>query len=107
MSAVLSPGLTRAGGGSVRISIPPEAHLAKFRLELMTSDYRMYRAVIQLAEGEELVSQNNLHPNSRHEVVVLVPTDLLHSGDYQILLAGKTVDGKYEPAATYSFQIAR
>src|SRR6185436_17099506 len=44
----------------------------------------------------------NSNPNSRHEVVVLVPTDLLHSGDCQILLAGKTVDGKYEPAATYS-----
>lgn len=46
---------------------------------------RSYFALIRLAEGEELVLQNNLNPNSRHDVVVLVPTDLLHSGDYQIL----------------------
>lgn len=106
ISAMLSPGLTRSDVASRRIFIPPKANLAKFELELLASDYRLYRAIVRLAGGEELVTQSNLKPSSRH-VIVLVPTDMLRSGDYQILLAGKTADGDYEPAATYSFRITR
>jgi hypothetical protein len=107
ISAVLSPGLTRSGGGSRRILIPPRADLAKLKLELFTSEYQLYRALLRHPDGEEMLSQSNLRPDPRHEVIVLVPTDLLSSGEYQIVLAGRTANGNYEPAATYLFRIVR
>jgi hypothetical protein len=105
--AVLSPGLLRSGGTYTQISIPPHTYIAQLKLELLTGDYPSYRATVQPAEGYDVLSQGHLRPNSRHQITLLVPTDRLLPGDYQILVSGENEDGTYQSIATYSFRVVR
>jgi hypothetical protein len=107
ITAALSPGLTRSAGAYARISIPQQAYLAHFKLELLDEDYSSFRAVVQQADGHDILSQSHLRPNSRRELMLVVPAELLGPGDYQILLSGENKDGNYESMASYSFRIVR
>jgi len=107
IAAALSPGLTRSAGAYARITIPRQAYLAHIKLELLDEGYSSFRAVVQLADGHDILAQSHLRPNSRHEVTLVVPAELLGPGDYEILLSGENKDGNYESVAKYSFRIVR
>jgi hypothetical protein len=106
---VLSTGLLRSEGSVTRIVIPSDAQLIGLRLELPRDDYPRYRAVLYDAEAEEIWVQSKLIARTgdgRGAVTVVLPSELLSRGDYQLKLSGTNRVGSPQSVAAYSFRVA-
>jgi hypothetical protein len=107
---VLSAPLVRSDGSLNRIVVPAGAEVIRLRLELPGQDYRTYRAVLYDAEAEELWSQSKLTAESRggrRSITVVVPSQVLPRGDYQLQLSGAAERGAQEVIATYGLRVIR
>jgi hypothetical protein len=108
-AATLSPGLSRGGGETSRLSVPADATTVQLRLTLEGGGYARYRASLR-SEGAELLSDDALAPESAggdSYVTLNLPAALMPPGDYQVALAGQGADGRYEPAGSYPFRVVR
>jgi hypothetical protein len=108
LTVPLIPGMLRDGGTLARVEVPQQAQAVRFRLALTGPGYRSYRAVFYDADAEELWAASNLHVASgdaSKSLTVVVPSELLRRGDYEIRLSGISQRGKEQTAATYRFRI--
>lgn len=101
------PKAQRAGGETIRITIPPGANdIVRLELSLESAEAATYRAELFTAEGQSItvgpevrVSSSNLQA----KVVLDVPARLLKVGDYQIKLS-RTAGGSVQDVGRYYFR---
>jgi hypothetical protein len=77
-------------------------------LHLDGDDSSPYRAVLYDEAGDVIWSQAKLKAESisgRSAVVVLVPSAVLSSGEYELKLSAATARRDLEVVATYSFRV--
>ena len=131
--ATLTPGLTRDGGDTTRIRIPPDKKVVRLELQLEslasssqsgspTDNYRSYTAELRTSENSTILRRDNLlaevksnrseaignrseAQGSRQVVNLDVPAEDLRSGDYNVRLSGVGASGATEPIGRYSFRI--
>jgi hypothetical protein len=103
----LTTGLLRAGGSLPRLTWPADTRLVRLRLELPANDYPAYRAVLLDSDGDEIWAASKLRADDTGQVavVLVLPSVLLPSGDYQAKLSGIAVDSKLERLASYPFRV--
>jgi hypothetical protein len=104
----LSAGLLRGGGALTRIAVPAGAQVVRLRLELPADDHPRYRAVLYDGNAEELWAGSKLTPerlDGRRTVTLVLPSQLLARGDYQIKLGTAPADGQFDVLATYNFRV--
>ncbi len=107
---VLTVGMLRGQPGSTtRIAIPDDAQTIRLRLALPADVYSRYRGALLNADGQELLSVNNLKSEAedggRATALMVLPTEGLARGDYQVRLAGSRTPARWNDVATYTFRI--
>lgn len=106
----LVAGLLRAGGTLPRIAVPNDAAVVRLRLELPGDEYPRYRASLRDADGNEIWTVSMLRAereSGETSVTLVVPTEVLPRGDYQVKVSGVRPGGGAEPLATYSLRVSR
>jgi hypothetical protein len=111
VSFVLTPGAVRAAGQAKRLLIPSQAEAVRFAIEFGGSpNYSSYRAVLQTAEFTEVWSETSLTArpgDSKNQISVTVPTNVLPSGDYVMHIQGVLAGREPEAIASYTFRVLR
>jgi len=106
----LTRGIVRDAGTLRRAVVPSGASLVELRLDLVAPDYPSYRAVLQDAAGEEIITQNKLKAikvGDRHLVFVTLPESLVPRGDYSLKLSGRSATGDFEDLGSYDLRVIR
>jgi len=104
----LTSGRLRGPGSGARLSISSNAQHVRLELQLPGNDSSPYRAVLYDEAGDVIWSQAKLKAESisgRSAVVVLVPSAVLSSGEYELKLSAATARRDLEVVATYSFRV--
>ena len=108
LAVVLTPGLTREGGETKRISIPPGIETVQLRLELSAINYQTYRVVLLTGESANVWSRENLKPETlagEKFLRVNLPAKTLRRDDYRIKVSGWLGDDNYEDIGRYPFRV--
>lgn len=109
VTAVLTPGLSRAGGETTRISIPTDKDTVQLRLALPSGDYEKYNVAIS-AQGTKVWTGTDLRPQQLPEgkfIVLDVPAGTFRRDDYQVNLSGQLADSSLEDVTSYTFRVSR
>lgn len=110
VSFPLTPGLVRDFGAMKKLIIPPATELAQLSLSVDGENYDNYRAVLQGASGEEVLSLNRLsitRKNGIGTIVMPIPVGLLEPGDYIVKLIGLKSGSSPEDIGKYYFRVLR
>jgi hypothetical protein len=105
---ILRQNLVREDVGPRRVEITAKVTLVRLLLEVPSGSQVSYKAVLQTAVGEDLVSTGDLKArkdNGAQFVVTTVPARFLTSADYQIRLIGISPDGRTTDVGLYPFQV--
>jgi hypothetical protein len=65
------------------------------------AEYRDYRATLSDAKGRTVWQQEHLAPAPPAAMGIILPSNLFHTGDYELKLEGVTRDARYFPAAHF------
>jgi len=95
----LSP--TRGAQATRTIRIPESPRWMLLALELDTSQYHDYRAVLQDGSRQAAWTSGDLKADSPDAIGVALPSRILQPGDYVLVLEGQAADGRYVPAASF------
>ncbi len=107
LSFLLTPGLSRDIDSTKRLTIPSGTTRLRLQLRLKRpGNYQSYQAVLQTLDGANLWSRNLPH-SAGQIVTITMPVKLVPSGDYVIVLKGKTADGQMEEIDEYHFSTTR
>lgn len=101
----LSP--TRGAQATHTISIPESPRWILLALEVDTSQYRDYRAVLQDGAGQPVWTSGSLKADAPDALGVAFPSGILHPGDYVLALDGHRSDGGYESVTGFRLHAAR
>ncbi len=96
---VLISGGVRGEGETNEITIPSNAKIVRFRIDLLANEYSSYDASLNRVEGERLFVQNHLKPR-RSTLFVELPAAILPLGT-SIL----TLTGNGEPVGKYVIRV--
>jgi hypothetical protein len=105
----LAAGLLRSAGSLPRVSVPKDALVVRLRLDLPADDYPLYRAALVDANGDEIWAASKLRGEveaGQPAVVLVVPSELLPRGDYQVKLSGVTGREDPETVGTYPLRVS-
>ena len=106
--ATLSPGLTRSGGTTNRVTVPPEGRFqVKLRLELTNANFDNYKSQL-FRESKSLLTRDKLTmeaSGAQQVVPVVIAGEILSPGDYKLKLSGVLNSGGDEFIDNYSFRI--
>ena len=88
-----------------RVAVSPAAPLIALSLEFeKDSAFRSYRARLSDASGRVVWSAENIPSPASDAIAVTLPSRLLGRGNYSVSLDGLRADGRYLPAAHFTFQ---
>ncbi len=108
IEATLAPGLTRAGGTTNRVTVPPDGSFkVKLRLELTNANFNNYRSQL-FRESKSLLTEGDLKieaSGAQQVVPVVIAGEFLSPGDYQLKLSGVLDSGADEFIDNYSFRV--
>jgi hypothetical protein len=105
----LKEGLSREDQENRKFSIPAAEEIVQVRLQIGAVPYQTFQAVLETAEGNELLSLNELRArtiNGENVVLVYLPVNILTPGDYQIRLSGISQNNQAAYLGRYTFRIA-
>jgi hypothetical protein len=107
----LFPGAVRGGegGGKKELVVPKNCAWIRLEMVLDQDEFSAYEAVLQTAEGEEVLRTKALKSISMRGKRVLVwslRSDRIPSGDYAVRLRGEKHDGGVEDAEFYILRVA-
>ena len=105
----LKEGLSREGQENKKFSIPETEKIVQLRLQIGAVPFQTFQAVLQTAEGNELLSLNELRArtiNGGNVVFVYLPVNTLTPGDYQIRLSGISQNNQAAYLGRYTFRIS-
>jgi hypothetical protein len=89
----LSP--TRGAQAPRAIGIPKSPRWILLALEVDTSQYHDYRAILQDGTGRGIWTSGSLKADGPDAIGVAFPSGILHPGDYVLVLEGRRGDGGY------------
>lgn len=95
----LSP--TRGAQATRTIRIPESPRWILLALELDTSQYHDYRAVLRDGTGQAAWTSGDLKADGPDAIGVALPSRILQPGEYTLLLEGRAADGRYVSAASF------
>ncbi len=95
----LSP--TRGAQATRSISIPESPRWILLALELDTSQYHDYRAVLRDGSGQTVWTSGSLKADAPDAIGVAFPSRILQPGDYVLVLDGHRADGGYDEVASF------
>ncbi|HLY19610.1 MAG TPA: zf-HC2 domain-containing protein [Bryobacteraceae bacterium] len=99
---ILSP--VRGEGAPNRIAVPPAPALTVLTLESDFSRFAAYRAILRNDRGQVVWQKDQLHPSSPDAIGIVLSASFLSApGLYKLALDGQDAQGRYLPAATFSF----
>ena len=108
IEATLSPGLTRSGGKTNRVTVPPKGPFkVKLRLELTNASFDHYKSQL-FRESKSLLTEDNLKmeaSGAQQVVPVVIAGEFLSPGDYQFTLSGVLDSGADEFIDNYYLRI--
>ena len=88
-----------------RVAVSPAAPLIALSLEFeKDSAFRSYRARLIDASGRVVWSAENIPSPASDAIAITLPSRLLGRGNYSVALDGLRTDGRYLPAAHFTFQ---
>jgi len=88
-----------------RVALSPAAPLIALSLEFeKDSAFRSYRARLSDASGRVVWSAENIPSPASDAIAITLPSRLLGRGNYSVSLDGRRADGRYLPAAHFTFQ---
>lgn len=102
----LFPGILRSGGSNNILSLPDNAKAATFLLNLPSTDYSTYAAIVTDADGNTIARFDKLKA-SKGRIRLVVTANQLKRGDYMIRLDGRNRSGENESVADFQFRIDR
>ncbi|MCG3200063.1 MAG: hypothetical protein GHCLOJNM_04592 [bacterium] len=110
-SVILTPGLVRGGDGIERIDLPPGSGTVRLQLDLATvSAHPRYDVELHDMRGAVLLRQPQLRPRATtggRIVSIDVPSQLLASGEYELLLTNAAGTGAADDPIYYHFAVRR
>jgi hypothetical protein len=110
LALVLTPGSVRSTEGELNSLVIP-ADVTQVRLEArFKGEYPRYQAVIETPEGQRIWSQGNLAADEfagAKRFFLIVPSTLLSTNDYNLILRGLPATGNPETVAEYPFRVTR
>ena len=110
VSFPLTPGQVRDFGVMKKLVVPAAGKLVELSLSVDGENYKDYRAVLEEANGEEVVSLHRLklmRKDGSGVIVMPIPAGLLDPGDYIVKLSGINVGKPAEDIGKYYFRISR
>jgi len=95
--------LSPARGAQVphAVSIPETPRWILLALELDTSQYHDYRAVLQDGAGQPVWTSGSLKADAPDALGVAFPSRILHPGYYLLVVEGRRADGGYESMTSF------
>jgi hypothetical protein len=105
----LKEGLSREDQENRKFSIPAAEEIVQVRLQIGAVPYQTFQAVLETAEGNELLRLIELRArtiNGENVVLVYLPVNILTPGDYQIRLSGISQNNQAAYLGRYTFRIA-
>ena len=109
VTAVLTPGMSRADGQITRVSIPADTDTLQLKLALPPGDYEKYSVEI-LGQGTRVWTGTDLPAEQLPEgkfLVLNVPANNFKRDDYQIKLSGRHANSSSDDLASYTFRVSR
>lgn len=104
---VLTPG-GRGQGNEAVVSMPSGSYWIRLGLRLEAVGYQQYTVAVETLDGTQVWRGDNLSLQVTGAqgglVQVIVPSNLLHPGDYKVKLSAVAPDGAGEIVAGYSFR---
>jgi hypothetical protein len=110
LSFRLLPGATRGGPAGEDLVLPRNGGWVRLEMVLDRDEFRTYEAVLQTAEGKDVLRANGLKSASIGGVRVVlwrVQSGKIQPGDYAVRLRGEKNDGSIEEADAYSLTVSR
>ena len=107
MVITLTPGSTRSGGTTPRVTIPPKGVDVKLELELTNTSFQYYKSQL-FRETQPLQTRNELKMETKgaqHIIPLTIAGAILSPGDYQVRLSGVLDSGEEEFIDNYSFRV--
>jgi hypothetical protein len=103
----LVPGLLR-GGEAGNFALPLGVEIVQLDIQILSAQYKSYRAEVQSADGETIYQQSGLAARSAksgESIRIKIPSRLLRGRDYVVKISGLAANGNFEDAGLYSFRI--
>ena len=89
------------------VTVPSEPHWVVLSLEgELEPGLQSLRASLKDAAGKEVWQQSGLRAAPHATLSVILPSGILHSGDYILTLEGASSGGRYLTAGRYRFRVA-
>jgi hypothetical protein len=102
---MLSP--TRGAQAASTVRIPDSPRWILLAVELDTSQYHDYRASLRDDAGQTAWTSGSLKADGPDAIGVALPSQILHPGDYVLVLEGQTASGGYESVASFPLRASR
>ncbi len=103
--------LARDPGEPKELVIPSNIPTIQLKIDLEEGDhYQTHRAVLQTAEGHEILNQTGLSArriSGGKAVILSVPVRVLTPGDYELQLRGLVASGTSEDIGYYYFRVIK
>jgi methionine-rich copper-binding protein CopC len=90
-----------------RVTLPSEPHRVVLSLEgELDAGFQSLRASLKDSAGRDVWQQSGIRATPHETLSLILPSGILHSGDYVLTLEGASSDGRYLPAGRYRFRVA-
>jgi hypothetical protein len=112
LAVTLTSGLIRESGGMATVNITPNTSVVQLRLDIAADDYKNYRATLENAEGQALLTRTALRARAERNgglvITFDVPVKLLEGGgNFQVGLVGLPAGSTATEVAKYYFKVVR
>jgi len=91
-----------------RITVPADSHWVVLALDReIEPGLQSLRANLKDSAGQEMWQQSGLPAGAHEPLSFVLPSELLHNGDYVLTIEGLSSDGRYQAAGRYRFRVTR
>jgi hypothetical protein len=97
-------GLSRGGSESQQIALPRAPRWMVFSIEMDTTQFPSYHAVLSDASGKEIWQQAGIQPASSDAIGVTVPSNLLAPGSYSMIIQPSSPAGAQSTLSRFSLR---
>src|SRR5262249_20891023 len=96
----------RSAEPPVRIVLPAEPQWVVLAVDReLDPEFRSARATLVQAGGSRIWEAVGIRTTPGQTLSLVIPSSLLHSGDYILIIEGLTRDGRYLEAARYTLRV--
>jgi hypothetical protein len=89
-----------------RVTVTPDSHWIALSLEdELPPEFQNLRASLQGPAGEDVWQQTGLRATAHQVLSLILPSDMLHRGNYVLTLEGLASTGRYLPVGRYRFRV--